>query len=101
MVGAASKSVRHRLDADYVRAFRVSQRMLTPSLAIWEKAAAAEAELRARKQHAGRIEARGFANDLLIAASCRAIGATLITYNVADFEPIGSVIGLRFTTELS
>lgn len=99
-VGAATKAVRHRLEADYVRAFRQADRIMTPSQLVWEKAAAAEADLRARKQYAGKLEARGFANDLLIALTCRAVGATLITANVDDFELIRSVTGVRFTTEL-
>lgn len=100
MVGAATKVARHRLEADYVRAFRLANRILTPSQLVWEKAAAAEADLRVRKRHAGKLEARGFANDLLIALTCRSIGATLITANVADFELIRSVTGVRFANEL-
>lgn len=100
MVGAATKAVRHRLEADYVRAFRLAGRILTPSQLVWERAAATEADLRVRKRHSGKLGARGFANDLLIALTCRAVGATLITANVGDFELIGSVTGVRFTTEL-
>jgi predicted nucleic acid-binding protein len=100
MVGADTKSVRHRLEADYVRAFRHVNRILTPSEIVWEKAAEAEAELRSRKRYASKIGTRGFANDLLIALTCRTIGATLITGNVADFELIRSVTGVRFASEL-
>lgn len=100
MVGAATKSVRHRLETDYVRPFRRANRMVTPSQLVWERAAAAEADLRTRKQHAGKRDARGFANDLLIALTCRAVGATLITANVRDFELIRSVTGVRFESEL-
>lgn len=96
MVGAATKSVRHRLEADYVRAFRLMNRLLTPSQLIWEKAAAAEADLRLEKRYAGRIERRGFANDLLIALSCRAVGAILMTENTGDFELIRTVTGVRY-----
>lgn len=101
LVGADTKSVRHRLETDYVRAFRLVNRILTPSQLVWEKAAVAEAELRSRKRYAGRIATRGFANDLLIALTCRTIGATLITGNRGDFELIGSVTGVRFTSELA
>lgn len=97
MVGAATKSVRHRLEADYVRAFRRMNRLLTPSQPVWEKAATAEAELRLKKGHVARIERRGFANDLLIALTCRAVGATLLTENTRDFELIRSVTGVRHT----
>ena len=100
MVGADTKSVRHRLDADYVRAFRVANRILTPSQVVWEKAAEVEAELRSRKRYAGKIATRGFANDLLIALTCRTIGATLITGNTGDFELLRSVTGVRFTSDL-
>lgn len=101
MVGAATKTVRHRLEADYVRGFRQMNRLLTPSLVVWEKAAAAEAGLRALKRHSGKLDARGFANDLLIALTCRAIGATLITANLGDFALIRSVTAVRFTAELA
>lgn len=100
MVGAAAESARHRLEADYVRAFRRMNRLLTPSQLVWEKAAAAEAELRTKKRHAGKVDRRGFANDLLIALTCRAIGATLVTANVGDFELIRSVTGVRYASDL-
>lgn len=100
LVGAGTRSVRRRLEADYVRAFRLSGRMLTPSQLVWEQAAAAEADLRAGKRHLGKLDARGFANDLLIALTCRAVGATLITANLGDFELIRSVTGVRFSARL-
>jgi predicted nucleic acid-binding protein len=38
---------------------------------------------------------RSFANNLLLAATARELGATLITRNVADFELIREVVDLK------
>lgn len=100
MAGAATTLARHRLEADYVRPFRRVNRLLTPSQLVWEKAAVAEAELRGQKRYAHKVAGRGFANDLLIALTCRAIGATVITGNVGDFELLRSVTGVRYVPEL-
>lgn len=39
---------------------------------------------------------RGFFNDILIAASAREIGATVITKNLADFALIARVLDIHF-----
>ena len=47
------------------------------------------------KRYGPSLTKRSFANDLLIAASARELGATLVTENLADFELIGQVVPLK------
>jgi len=43
-----------------------------------------------------KLETRSFANDMLIAASARELGAIILTENTADFSIIASVLDIRF-----
>ncbi|HKV51494.1 MAG TPA: type II toxin-antitoxin system VapC family toxin [Gemmatimonadaceae bacterium] len=81
-----------------VRPFRTRERVLLPGEATWRIAAEARRRLQAGKQYAASLARASFQNDLLIAATCRERGATLITANARDFEIIKRVIALRYTT---
>lgn len=81
-----------------VRPFRTRERVLIPGEATWRMAAEARRRLQATKRYAASLARASFQNDLLIAATCRERGATLITANVRDFEIIKRVIGLRYAT---
>jgi len=80
-----------------VRPFRTRDRVLLPSQSTWRLAAEARRRLQASKRYQASLALASFQNDLLIAATCRELGATLITANVRDFEIIKRVIALRFT----
>jgi predicted nucleic acid-binding protein len=95
LVGAQDVKLRHRIQSDYAERFLVRRRLLAPSNAVWERAAAADTKLRQEKQYAERLILRGFANDLLIALTAREIGATVLTANSDDFDLIASVTGVR------
>jgi predicted nucleic acid-binding protein len=56
-------------------------------------AALAEAERVTAAQYS-----RAFANDILISASCREVGATLVTRNHRDFERIQKVLAFRLVS---
>lgn len=95
LVGAMDAKLRRTLDTVYVAAFRRRGRLLTPSAESWERAAEADIKLRKKGGYAELLSQRGFANDLLIASTARAIGATVLTENVRDFSLIQSVTGVR------
>ena len=90
--------------ADYERRllapFQRRRRVLQPDLPAWRMAAATIRKLESRRQYAQKLRQRRFLCDLLIAASCRSVGATLITANASDFALVGEVTGCRFLTAL-
>lgn len=68
-----------------------SEAVVTPSHADWISAGDALRELGGGQATKGR----SFWNDLLIAASCLRVGATLVTRNADDFRRIRRVLPLR------
>lgn len=65
-------------------------RVFAPSYSTWKVAGAAVAKLR------GTQLTRAFYNDILLAASCREHGVTLLSRNAADFERIRRVLRFEF-----
>lgn len=100
LVGARKKRGRHLIEAAYAMEFQRRGRLLTPSVAVWKKAADADRRLRTNGGYREKLEKRSFAHDLLIALTCREMGAILLTNNTADFELIRSVTGVRYLTDL-
>lgn len=87
MTGATDPQERRLLLAATVDVVR-AEHVLTPTHADWRSAGDALRTLGGDEATKGR----SFWNDLLIAASCARVGATLITRNVADFRRIRRVI---------
>jgi hypothetical protein len=58
-------------------------------------AADVDRRLRRRPALAAKLRTRSFANDLLIAASARELGAVILTENMDDFGLISSVLDIR------
>ncbi|MGH7627473.1 MAG: type II toxin-antitoxin system VapC family toxin [Gemmatimonadaceae bacterium] len=81
-----------------VRPFRTRERLLVPTQSTWRLAAEMRRRLRDARRYDGSLARASFQNDLLIAASCRERGATLITANARDFAMIACVVGLRYLT---
>jgi predicted nucleic acid-binding protein len=95
LVGALTPDRRRRLQRGLIEPFRARRRIHTPSLSTWELAATLDVALRAVGPYAGSLGQRSFGNDLLLAATVRELGATLITENTTDFELIGRVVPLQ------
>jgi len=93
-VGARSARQRRHLDG-LVEVFRTRRRLHVPSLATWQLAATIDQDLRGVGGYAASLGQRSFANDILLAASARELGATIITHNLADFEVIGRVMPVK------
>lgn len=92
--GVRSSRARRRLRRYVIEPFIRRGRVLNPSFSAWQQAGAAIAKLVARGA-VGQVT-RAFGNDVLLAASCREAGATLVTNNLRDFERIAGAITCRF-----
>lgn len=85
-----------RLDAHVVAPFERRGRMLTPSYGAWKQTGAVLARLTDADGLELRAVSRGFVNDVLLAATCREAGVTLVTENARDFTRIASVLPFAF-----
>jgi predicted nucleic acid-binding protein len=97
LVGAANAARKRSLRRGLVEPFRTRQRLHVPAWHTWEMAADIDLRLRKRISVASKLQTRCFANDILIAASARELGAIILTENSADFSIISSVLDIRFT----
>jgi predicted nucleic acid-binding protein len=96
LVGANSRNRERVLRRTLIEPFRSRRRILVPTLQTWESASAVDRRLRSLGSFDSSLAQRGFFNDILIAASAREIGATVITKNLADFALIARVLDVRF-----
>ena len=96
LVGAANAAKERSLRRGLVEPFRVRQRLHVPARQTWEMAAAVDHRLRKRKNLESKLQTRSFANDILIAASARELGAIILTENSEDFSIIASVLDIQF-----
>lgn len=69
---------------------------MRPSAAAWEALGTTLATLVENEGLVLRDVRRSFLFDILIARSCREIGATLVSRNAADLARIGSVFSFDF-----
>ena len=87
--GARTPAARARLQRHVVRPFEERGRIIVPGRQSWDLAGDAMAQLRP-------APGRAFYNDVLIAASCREHGVTLVTRNLRDFARINEVLPFDF-----
>lgn len=96
LAGATSPEWRREIERGVVAPYERRGRVVTPSYRAWKRSGEIIAELvEERKLSPGGIR-RSFANDALLAASCREEGFVLITGNARDFELIAGVEPVRF-----
>jgi len=79
-----------------VRPLQRVRRVITPSHAAWQSSAEAIARMSRREKRDLRSIPRSLINDYLLAASCREVGATLITDNIPDFAAIRRYIRIEY-----
>jgi predicted nucleic acid-binding protein len=96
LVGAATAQKRAHIEDLLARPLRRTGRIVCPSTTAWEAAGRALAELVRMERRDVRSVPKSFANDVLLAASCREAGLVLVTDNVSDFERIRRVLRFRF-----
>jgi predicted nucleic acid-binding protein len=95
-LGAVNAAARRQLEREVVAPFERRGRLVTPSFPAWKRAGEILAELVESRVISRGGVSRSFANDVLLAVSCREEGMTVITRNTADFERIAKVEAVRF-----
>jgi len=83
-VGATTRRAR-RAVSQLVRPYETSGRLVAPSARLFDEAAIVLQRLRMRGREVRRAS---LVNDVLIALTARAMGATVVTANAADFQSI-------------
>jgi predicted nucleic acid-binding protein len=86
-VGARTRSARQAVDK-LTRAYQAGGRLVAPSSGAFDRAGSL---LRQLKLAGREIRSASLVNDVLIAATARLIGATVVTANTSDFEAIRAV----------
>jgi predicted nucleic acid-binding protein len=88
---------RRALEQHVLSVFERANRTITPSADAWHRSGDLLAEM-ARKDglEIARVP-KAFANDILLALSCREAGCVLVTDNQRDFERIRRFIQFEFT----
>ena len=96
LVGARDRRRIDALERGLIEPFRTRRRIHVPTLATWNLAADIDRGLRELGSYEGSLAQRSFANDILIAATARELGAVLVTRNLRDFELIRRVVPIHF-----
>jgi predicted nucleic acid-binding protein len=91
LVGARDSRGAREIHELYAAPWERRGRIVTPSYRSWRRSGEMIAELLERQLISRGGYTASFVNDVLIAASCREAGVTLITANTADFERIREV----------
>ena len=97
IAGTATSADRRALERNVLGVYRRRARMFTPSATAWERSGEVLAELTRKDGLDERRMAKSLGNDILLALSCRDIGAILITDNERDFARIAATARFRFT----
>lgn len=84
--------VRHAL----IEPFRARGRLLIPGWSTWQLVARIDRDLRKRAAGRSRLDQRSFLHDMLIAATARELGATVVTDNTTDFSLIARHLDVAF-----
>ena len=88
---------RKALEKHVLNVFERANRTITPSADAWHRSGDLLAEM-ARKEglEIARVP-KAFANDILLALSCREAGCVLVTDNERDFQRIRRFVQFEFT----
>jgi predicted nucleic acid-binding protein len=94
--GVRRPSDRKALEQNLLALFERAGRAITPSLEAWHRSGDILAEM-ARQEglEIGRVS-KAFANDILLALSCREAGCVLVTDNERDFRRIRQFVQFEF-----
>jgi predicted nucleic acid-binding protein len=87
---------RKTLERNVLKVFQRANRTITPSADAWHRSGDLLAEM-ARKEglEIARVS-KAFANDVLLALSCREAGCVLVTDNERDFQRIRRLVQFDF-----
>lgn len=95
--GVQRSQDRKALERNVLTVFTRANRMITPSADAWHRSGDLLAEI--AKQEGLEIArvSKAFANDVLLALSCREVGCVLVTDNERDFQRIRRFVQFEFT----
>jgi predicted nucleic acid-binding protein len=96
LVGAQKPDRERAIRRTLVEPFRSRGRLLTPTWSTWELASRIDRGIRRQPASRTRLNQRSFMQDILIAATAREVGATIISENTADFALIGRHVDIAF-----
>jgi predicted nucleic acid-binding protein len=96
LAGAVDRRRERLVEDSLIQPFERRGRVLTPSFSAWMAAGRILSQLVQRKRMSPAGFKRSFLNDCVLAASCREVGATLVTLNRDDFALIGEVMRFEF-----
>jgi predicted nucleic acid-binding protein len=96
LVGASTPVKARQVEEELARPLKSTGRIITPTHAAWESAGEVLSEMARDGKLDLRSMPKSLVNDVLLAASCREAGVTLITENVRDFERICHYIRLEY-----
>ena len=96
MIGAQKPDRQRALRRTLIEPFQARRRLITPMWSTWELVAQIDRGIRRQPARRTRLVQRSFLHDMLIAASAREVGATIVTENAADFELIGHHVDIAF-----
>ena len=94
--GAGGGNARHTLERQILSPYVRRGRVVNPSPAAWEELGRTLATLVEDEGLVLRDVRRSFVFDILIARSCREMGAILVSRNVSDLSRIGKVFAFDF-----
>jgi predicted nucleic acid-binding protein len=96
LVGAQTPDRERAVLRTLVEPFRTRRRLIVPSWSTWALAAKIDRGIRRLAANHTRLAQRSFMQDILIAASAREVGATIVTENTADFTLIARQVDIAF-----
>jgi predicted nucleic acid-binding protein len=96
---AGVKRPQHRktLERHVLAIFKRAGRILTPSADAWHRSGDLLAEMARQEGLEITRLSKAFANDVLLALSCREAGCVLVTDNERDFQRIRRFVPFEFT----
>ena len=96
LVGAQKLDRERAVLRTLVEPFRTRRRLVTPMWSTWALAAKIDRGIRRQAANRTWLERRSSMQDILIAATAREVGATIITENASDFTLIGRHVDIAF-----
>lgn len=96
LAGANTPKKTRQIDREIARPFKRTARLITPTHGDWETSADVLARMVREEGLEFRRIPKSLVNDVLLAASCRTAGVTLITDNGRDFERIRRFLSFVF-----
>jgi predicted nucleic acid-binding protein len=87
---------RKALEQNLLKVFERANRTITPSADAWQKSGNLLAEMALKEGLELARVSKVFANDILLALSCREAGCVLVTDNQHDFQRIRQFVSFEF-----